>query len=193
MLSNRLLCCVALLVVLHPAISALGVQKSGGGPTKDSSLTVIGSVSGTLDLVRADKLTANVRTLPNGDKIAELPQRSEYYVGTIYKFQIDEVVRGNKTIRSGQSINVLILGPGSVSHRVVLSAQRKYLLQLSLLDVSEKYKGTVVMDLAQPSGAKQPFDSQNVFMLIGDINSAVPVTKDTKELVKRIRREAKKK
>lgn len=49
------------------------------------------------------------------------------------------------------------------------------------------------MDFAQPSPTQQPFDAQNVFTLISDVNKAIPVTKDTKELIKRIRRDAKKK
>ena len=47
------------------------------------------------------------------------------------------------------------------------------------------------MDLAHPSESKPPFDPHDVFTLIRDINSAVPITEDTKELIKRIRREAK--
>jgi hypothetical protein len=49
----------------------------------------------------------------------------------------------------------------------------------------------VVTDLSQPSGTKQPFDSHNVFTPVRDVNNAVPVTDATKELIKRIRREAK--
>jgi hypothetical protein len=44
-----------------------------------------------------------------------------------------------------------------------------------------------------PSPTQQPFDSYDVFTLISDINGTVPVTEDNKELIKRIKREAKKK
>lgn len=59
----------------------------------------------------------------------------------IYKFQIDEVVKGKKRIRSGQTITILVPGPGNVSHSVWLSAQRTYLLQLSSSVDAENYKG----------------------------------------------------
>jgi hypothetical protein len=188
MISNRLLLSIVLLVSLQPTSSAVRVQKSGGEPTKDPSIIVIGGVSETFDLVRPDKLTGNAHTLPNGDRIAELPQLPEYYAGTIYQLRIDEIIKGNKLVRSGQIITVLIPGPPNVSHRVTLSAQHKYLLQLSSLADAEKYKGTVVMDLSQPAGAKQPFDSHNVFTPIRDVNNAVPITTDNKELIKRIKR-----
>lgn len=192
MVSNRLSPIIVLLIVLQPTLSAIRGQKSGEEPIKDSSVIVIGVVSGTADLIRADKLTTTARTLPNGNEIAELPQRSEYYVGTIYQVRIIEIIKGNKMARSGQTITILIPGPGNVSDSVVLFAQRKYLLQLSSLVDAEKYKGTVVMDLAHSSEAKQPFDSQNVFMPVNHFNNAVPVTEDNKELIERIRREAKK-
>ena len=191
MISNRLLSCTVLLVVLQPALNAIRVQKSGGEPIKDSSVIVIGVVSGKFDLVRPDKLTGNARTLPNGDEIAELPKLAEYYAGTIYHVRISEIITGNKLVRSGQIITVLIPGPPIVTHRVVLSAQRKYLLQLSSLADAETYKGTVVMDLSQQSPTQQPFDSHSVFTPVKDVNNAVPVTEENKELIKRIRREAK--
>ncbi|HET6974864.1 MAG TPA: hypothetical protein VFI24_00960 [Pyrinomonadaceae bacterium] len=191
MISNRLLLCIVLLVFLQPTSSAEHVQKSSDEPINDPSVIVIGGVSETFDLVLPDKLTVNARPLPNGNEIAELPKLSEYYAGTIYHVRISEIIKGNKIVRSGQIITVLIPGPPNVSHRVILSAQRKYLLQLASLADAERYKGMVVMELGNPSSAKEPFDSHNVFAPVKDINNAVPVTEDNKDLIKRIRREAK--
>jgi hypothetical protein len=170
------------LTISITAPSDLVAQKAAVSPNEEPVVVLLGGVSSKLSLVRPDKLYGSEQNLP---------QPSEYLVGTIYKLRIDEVVRGNKSIRSGQTINVLILGPGNVTHRVVLSAERKYLLQLSSLADAEKYQGMVVTDLSQPSGTKQPFDSHNVFTPVRDVNNAVPVTEATKELIKRIRREAK--
>jgi hypothetical protein len=191
MVLNRLLPCIVLLVVLQHISSAERLQKSSEEPINDPSVIVIVGVSETFDLVRPDKLTVNSRTLPNGNEITELPKRSEYYAGTIYHVRISEIIKGNKIVRPGQIITVLIPGPGNVSHSVWLSGQRKYLIQLASLVEAEKYKGTVVMKLGDPSAAKQPFDSENVFTLISDINSAVPITEGTKELIKKIKRDAK--
>jgi hypothetical protein len=191
MVSNRFLPCIVLLVVLQPTLSAIRGQKSDAEPNEDSSVIVIGVISGTSDLIRADKLTTTARTLPNGNEIAELPKLSEYYAGTIYHLRISEIIKGNKIVRSGQIITVLIPGPPIVSHRVIMSAQRKYLLQLSSLVDAEKYKGTVIMDLAHSAEDKQPFDFHNVFTPVRDVNNAVPVTEENKELIKKIRREAK--
>lgn len=191
MISNRIVPCVLLLVVLQPTSSAMRVHGSGEEPIKGPSVIVIRVVSRTSDLIRPDKLAANSRTLPNGNEIAELPKPSEYYVGTIYKVRINEIIKGNKIVRAGQIITILIPGPRNVTHTVTLSAERKYLIQLQSLTNVEKYEGTVVMDLAQSSEAKHPFDSHDVFTLISDVNTAVPVTEDNKELIKRIRREAK--
>ena len=190
--SHSLLPCIVLLVVLQPTSSAISVQKSGGGLTKDyTSVILIGGVSETFDLVRPDKLTGDAQLLPNGNEITELPKLSEYYAGTIYHVRISEIIKGNKIVRSGQIITVLIPGPPNVSHRVILSAQRKYLLQLASLADPEKYKGMVVMELGNPSSVKKPFDSHNVLTPTKHFYNAVPVTEDNKELIKRIRREAK--
>ena len=190
MILNRLFPYIVLLIVLHPISSTVRPQKSVGEPIKDPAVIAIGVVLGTFDLIRPDKLTVTARTLPNGTEIAELPKRSEYYVGTIYQVRINEVIKGNKMVRSGQT-TVLIPGPGNVSDGVVLFAPRKYLLQLSSLTDAEKYKGTVVRDPAHSSEAKKPFESQNVFTPFNHFYNAVPVTEDNKELIKRIRREAK--
>jgi hypothetical protein len=191
MISNRLLLCIVLLVFVQPTSSAERLQKSAAEGINDPSVIVIGEALEKFDLVRPDKLTGNTRTLPNGTVIAELPQLSEYYAGTIYHVRISEIIKGNKIVRSGQIITVLVPGPWNVSHRVSLSAQRKYLLQLSSLTDAEQYKGMVVMDLGNPSSAKEPFDTQNVFTAVNHFYNGVPVTKDTKELINRIRREAK--
>lgn len=180
----RSLLCLGILTICLPASSHLVAQKSEVHPEREPLAILIGRASSRLSLVHPEKLYGSGQNLP---------QRSEYVVGTVYKFRIDEVVRGNKTIRPGQTISLLILGPGNVTHTVSLSAQRKYLIQLASLVDAEDYRGTAVMDLADPSNKKQPFDSHDVFTLISDINSAVPITedKDNKELIKRIRREAK--
>jgi hypothetical protein len=191
MILNRLLLCIVLLVFPQPTSSAEGLQKSSEEPINDPSVVVIGGVSETFDLIRPDKLTVNARTLPNGNEIAELPKLSEYYAGTIYHVRVSEIIKGNKVVRSGQNITVLIPGPPNVSHRVILTAQRKYLLQLASLADAEKYKGTVIRDLSRTSPTQQPFDSHNVFTPVRDVNNAVPVTEENKDLIKRIRREAK--
>ena len=179
----RFLLYLLVVTISLTASSNLVAQRSAVRPDESSLAILIGRVSSTSSLVRPEKLYGSGQTLP---------QRSEYMVGTIYKFRIDEVVRGNKSIRPGQTVSVLIPGSGNISDRAVLFAQRKYLLQLSSLADAEKYKGTVVMNLAQPSAAKQPFDSQNVFTLLSDVNNAVPVTEENKELIEKIRHEAKK-
>jgi len=191
MISNRLLLCIVLLIFLQSMASAGRLQKSGEPTHNDASIIVIGGVSETFALVRPDKLTGNTRSLPNGNEIAELPKLSEYYAATIYHVRIGEIIKGNKIVRSGQIITVLIPGPPNVSDRVILSAQRKYVLQLASLADAEKYKGMVVTDLGNPSSDKKALISQNVFTLISDVNNAIPVTEDNKELIKRIRFEAK--
>ena len=182
-LIRSLLCLVVLTLSLITS-SHLLAQRSDVQPDKEPLIILIGRATNRSSLVRPDKLYGDGQNLP---------QPKDYRAGTIYKFQIDEVVKGNKRIRSGQTITILVPGPGNVSHSVWLSAQRTYLLQLSSSVDAENYKGTVVMDFAQPSPTQQPFDSYDVFTLISDINSAVPVTEDNKELIKRIKREAKKK
>ena len=179
-----LLCLIVLTIPLITS-SHLMAQKSDVQPDKEPLAILIGRATSKSSLIRPEKLYGTGQNLP---------QPSEYRAGTIYRFRIDEVVvKGNKTIRSGQTISVLIPGPGNVSHSVWLSAQRQYLIQLASLVDAEQYKGTVVMGVADPSATKEPFDPHDVYTLISGIDSAVPITEDSKELIKRIRREAKKK
>ena len=180
----RSLLCLIVLTISLSASGHFSAQRSDVQPDKESLVILIGRATSRSSLVRQDKLYGDGQNLP---------QPKDYRAGTMYKFQIDEVVKGNKKIRSGQTITILVPGPWNVSHSVWLSAQRTYLLQLSSSVDAENYKGTVVMDFAQPSPTQQPFESYGVFTLLSDINSAVPVTEDNKELIKRIKREAKKK
>ena len=46
------------------------------------------------------------------------------------------------------------------------------------------------MDLAHPSAAKRQFDARDVFTLASELDNAVPITEGNKELIERIRREA---
>src|SRR5262249_46032146 len=190
MVRTWLLLCVLLLVVFLLMPYVLLAQKASVQLVNASTI-LIGTISSTSSLVRLDKLGGSVRTLPNGQQVPELPRQSEYLVGTVYQMRINEIIKGNKMLRSGQTIIILIPGPANVSDRVVLSLQRKYLLKLSSLDEDiEKYKGTALMDLAHPSGVTRQFDSRDVFTVTAEIYSAVPITKENKELIERIRREA---
>lgn len=176
--------CLVVLTISLTTSSHLSAEKSDVEPDKEPLALLIGRARSTSSLIRPEKLYGTGENLP---------QPSKYRAGTIYKFQIDEVLRGNKTFRRGQTITVLIPGPGNVSHSVWLSLERRYLIQLASLVDAEKYKGTVVMGVADPSATKEPFDPHDVYTLIRDIDGAVPVTDDTKELIKRIKRKAQKK
>ncbi len=192
MIPNRFLLCVLLLGVFLPTPCTSMAQKADVQPVKRPSAILIGTVLSKLSLVRLDKLGGSTLTLSNGQQVSELPRQSEYLVGTIYQFRINEIIKGNKMIHSGQTISILIPGPTNVSERVALFSERKYLLQPSLLDEdAEKYKGTAVMDLAHPSALKQQFDPHNVFTVTSEIHSIVPITEGNKGLIERIRREAK--
>jgi len=116
----RSLVCLVVLAISLTASSNLVAQKSDVDPDREPLAILIGRASNTSSLVRPEKLYGTGQNLP---------QASEYLVATIHKFRIDEVVRGNKTIRPGQTISVLIPGPVNVTHRVTLSAQRKYLIR----------------------------------------------------------------
>jgi hypothetical protein len=190
MVTGRFLLYVLLLVVLLAMPCTSMAQKADVQLVKTPAI-LIGTISSTSSLVRLDKLGGSVRTLPNGQQVPELPRQSEYLVGTVYQVQINEIIKGNKMVRSGRTITILIPGPTNVSDRVVLSLQHKYLLKLSLLNEDmEKYKGTALMDLAHPSAVKRQFDSRDVFTVTAEIYNAVPITKENKELIERIRREA---
>ena len=182
---------VTILLVLPFAANADRLQEPARVPAEKASVIVSGAVSKTLALVRADKLTGSERTLPNGQKIAELPRPSEYYLGTIYQFRVDDVLKGNKMAHVGQTINVFVPGLVNASDRIALSSRHKYLLQLMPLGGDAKnYEGTAIMDLAKPSG-KQKFDPNIVFAVTGGFDGAVPITEANKALIERIRHEAK--
>lgn len=190
MVPTRFLLCVLLLVVFLQMPCPSLAQKADVQLVKTPAI-VIGTILSTSSLVRLDKLGGSVRTLPNGQEVSELPRQSDYLVGTIYQVRINEIIKRNKMVRSGQTITILIPGPANVSDRVVLSMQRKYLLKLSLLNEDvEKYKGTAVMDLAHPSAEKRQFDPRDVFTVTSELDNAVPITEGNKEQIERIRREA---
>lgn len=186
---NRSLFSFVLLVLLQSVPSVGNAQKLSEQEQsiKRPSLIVIGKVSATLDLVRPEKLTGTVRILPSGDRIAELPKPSEYYVGTVYQFRVEELLKGNKTARAGQTITVLVPGLANTSDRVILSPRFRYLLQLSLLNDAEEYQSMMLMDLNHPSAARQQLDPRTTYVILSDPNGAIPVTAENKRLIENIR------
>ncbi len=191
MTSNRFLLGVVLLAVLQSSSGVGGKQKSDMQPAKSATVISIGEVTRTLTLVRPDKLSGSARKLPNGQVAVELPRLSEYSVGTIYEFRADEVLKGNKVVEAGQTIKVLVPGPGNVSDIAAPTSTHPYLLQLALLkDDPEKYVGMVVMDFADPSFGKQQFDVHTTYSIVGYPHGAVPVTEENKRIIQSIRRDA---
>lgn len=188
-----LLCVVLSLALQFPSTTASVSKESEELATKSAAVVSIGAVSGTLALVRPDKLTGNTRTLPDGQEIAELPQPREYYVGHNLSVSPCGDTQGNKMVRVGQTITVLVPGLANTSDRVALLPEHKYLLQLSpLKDDAREYEGMVVMDLAHLPAAKQPFALQNTYTIIRDLHGALPVTMENQNLIKVIRRAARK-
>lgn len=191
MTSNRFLLGVVLLAVLQSSSGVGGRQKSDMQPAKSATVISIGEVTRTLTLVRPDKLIGSTRNLPNGQVAVELPRLSEYSVGTIYEFRADEVLKGNKVVEAGQTIKVLVPGPGNVSDITAPTSKHPYLLQLALLkDDPEKYVAMVVIDLTDPSFGKQQFDPQTTYVIVPDLHGAIPVTEENQRLIESIRRDA---
>jgi hypothetical protein len=90
-----------------------------------SSVVVIATVEKGGWVIRPDRLTSKTTTLPNGRRITEIQNPSEYVVGRIVRLRVSEVLKGGARAKAGGTINVFEPGFYSAEGAAILAERQK--------------------------------------------------------------------
>jgi hypothetical protein len=155
-----------------------------------SSLVVIGTIDESSLVIRPDKEVSKPKPLSNGQVIVELQDPADYILGRLVRLRVKEVIKQNGTVKPGESINIFLPGFFRAEGQPLLAEKQSYMVFLSPLRDSKELSASLVHEETTPA-KNVPFPLKSNYTVNGDANGAVPVTEANKELIKRIRREAK--
>jgi hypothetical protein len=155
-----------------------------------SSLVVIGTIDESSLVIRPDKEVSKPKPLSNGQVIVELQNPADYVLGRLVRLRVKEVIKQNGTVKPGESINIFLPGFFRAEGQPLLAEKQSYMVFLSPLKDSKELSASLVHEETTPA-KNVPFPLKSNYAVNGDANGAVPVTEENKELIKRIRREAK--
>jgi hypothetical protein len=162
------------------------------GLAKYSAPVVIGVVEGPWRMViRPDKLPkiGQVKPQGNGTYTVELPRRQlDYMVGYIFRVRVQEVLKPDREVRTGQTIQVF--APFSLEGGVSLPPKQRFLLALAgFSPKDEDFKKTSVLRVGQAlSQQGESFDVRaRYYVVSGNASGAVAVTDKNRKLIQEIR------
>lgn len=155
-----------------------------------SSLVVIGIIDESSLVLRKDREVNKTKPLSNGQVIVELQNPADYILGSLIRLRVKEVIKQNGTVKAGETINIFLPGFFRPASQPILAEKQSYMVFLSPLKESKELSASLVHEETTPAG-NVPFPLKSTYAVNGDANGAVPVIEKNKELIKRIRREAK--
>lgn len=155
-----------------------------------SSLVVIGLIDESSLVIRPDREVSKAKPLSNGQVIVELQNPADYILGSLVRLRVKEVIKQNGTVKAGETINIFLPGFFRPASQPILAEKQSYIVFLSPLKDSKELSASLVHEQTTPP-KNVPFPLKSNYAVNGDANGAVPVTDENKELIKRIRREAK--
>src|SRR5215208_6788586 len=103
------------LIVLWVLLASGGASAQSPGVEVDyremaarSGVVVIGTVEKGGWVIRPDRLTSKTTALPDGRRITDLQNPSEYVVGRLVRLRVSEVLKGGAKMKANGTVNVFL-------------------------------------------------------------------------------------
>jgi hypothetical protein len=151
-----------------------------------SSLVVIGIVDESSLVIRPDREISKAKPLSNGQVIVELQNPADYVLGSLVRLRLKEVIKQNGTVKSGETINIFLLGFFPAEGQPVLAEKQSYLVFLSPLKESKELSASLVHEETTPP-KNVPFPLKSNYAINGDANGALHVSPENNRLIKQVR------
>ena len=180
---------ILLAMVCGPVREAAQIPR-GPGAAKlllEASVIVVGSVLPSAQwVVTPEDMIGKSTKRPDGTIHYENASIGDFLLGRLINFQIDEILRGQREIKSDISFRVFCegLSTGEGEPRYLLA--ERYLLFLKPLDkANDRFKGTALYNLNDSS--KIAFDPSAVYTPISRLYGAVLLRPGGDEIIQRVR------
>ena len=154
---------------------------------QDSPMIVMGVVETSAWVIRPEKRFTESKTLPDGKVIVNLPNPAEFVVGSIFRIDVQQVIKKHGKIKTGSLISVFV--PGFMtSEQPSIVKKQNYLLFLSPLEVdSEQFAGTITYKPSEGRESEAPFKPQSVYGVVRGPNGAVHISSDNLTVVDEVK------
>lgn len=155
---------------------------------EESSAIVVGIIEEQLSVIRPDKIAGASKIRPDGRVMTELPNPSEYMVGSLYRFRVDEVIKKDRGVKKGYVISIFVPGRGTTTHSPAFVKGQRFLIFLSALKEDDKeYEGTSVVNVRNASAGGKRFNPRDIYGVVSGLRGAVPITTENRAIVNEIR------
>jgi hypothetical protein len=180
--------CLCLMATNSVPAQTPGVEANYRDMAGQSSVIVIGTVERGGWVIRPDRLTNKTTTLPNGQRITELQNPSEYVVGRIVRLRVSEVLKGGARVKVNSTISVFESGHFPAEGSAILAERQKYVVFLAPLKPGgDEFAGTVVQQPGARPGGELPFAPKLYYAVVGAAHGAVRVAPENGKVIAQIR------
>jgi hypothetical protein len=180
--------CLCLMATNSVPAQTPGVEANYRDMAGQSSVIVIGTVERGGWIIRPDRLTNKTTMLPNGQRITELQNPSEYVVGRIVRLRVSEVLKGGARVKVNSTISVFESGHFPAEGSAILAERQKYVVFLAPLKPGgDEFAGTVVQQPGAHPGGEPPFVPNSYYVVVGGAAGTVQITPANSRVVNQIR------
>lgn len=135
---------------------------------KNSTVIVSGVAEGESWVVDRGKYTAAMSR-------PQLPNPAEFVIGRVTRLRVDEVVKGGRVTKAGNTINIFLPGWAASEASVGFVKGKRYLLLLSYLGTStSNFKDAGIYQPSAPSSKLLSFDPKQYFSVVSGSSGALP-------------------
>jgi hypothetical protein len=187
-----MLATIALLSYAITSTSSFGPIQSPGRPDWDilaaeSSVIIVGVVENYQSVIRRDRMGSDVKQLPNGQKIVELPNPDNYSVGHLISIRIQEILKNNGRVKTQGVVSIYV--PGSF-HREGMPSfveKERYLVFLSPLKADhQSFVGATILQSAE-SSKEPPFNPSSKYVVVRGDNGSVNLTSRNSNVINEVK------
>jgi hypothetical protein len=184
---------LATIALLSYAItSSFGPTQSPGRPDWDilaaeSSVIIVGVIEKYQSVIRRDKMASTVKQLPDGKKIAELPNPDNYVVGHLIRLRVQEILKNDGRVKSRGIVSIYVPGAFPLEGMPSFVEKQRYLVFLSPLKADrQSFEGTTIFQLPE-SSKEPPFNPSSKYVVVRGDSGSVNLTSQNSNVINEVK------
>ena len=180
------------ILLIYALTSSLSMTQSPGRPgwdtmAKESSVIVVGVVEKYQSIIRRDKMASTVKQLPDGNKIAELPNPDNYVVGHLVRLRVQEILKNDGMVKSRGIVSIYVPGAFPLEGMPSFVEKERYLVFLSPLKADrQSFAGATIFQL--PESSKEPsFDPSSKYVVLRGDSGSINLTSRNRNVINEVK------
>ena len=167
---------------IHPSLNELVAK---------SAVVVVGTVRGSAQVIRPDKLHPPPQVQPDGSIIAPTPDPEDYVLGRVVRFHVEEVLKRSwrRKIKKESVLEIFIPGYLPVEGGPVLAEKGRQLVFLTPMRVKPDDPAWLRAQVedSEVSDKTKPFHPRSCFLVVENDKGIVLLTAENRQVIARVK------